>query len=339
MNLKSLLIGSAAALSSVTVANAADAIVAAEPEALEYVRVCDAFGTGFFYIPGTETCLKIGGYARFQIDVNRGTNLPPPNGNNRTSDWDASSRGQVNFDARSETELGTLRSFIDLRFNADDALEPDAGFLYQGFIELGGLRVGKFDNWWDSSLSGETDQINGNFTNGNAVRYVYDSAGFSVGLAVEELEGVVTTLNPNNIGISGHVGYAGEGFTVGLLGSYDTDNEEGAVRGIVTADLGPGRLGLAAVYSSGMGQAYYDNAEWTVAAEYAVSVTDKMRVTPAFQYLDDIDHVNGVDAWRLGLTVDYQITTGLSAKATVNYQDTDGSPDTTSGFLRLDRSF
>ncbi len=25
---------------------------------VEYVKVCDAFGTGYFYIPGTETCLK-----------------------------------------------------------------------------------------------------------------------------------------------------------------------------------------------------------------------------------------------------------------------------------------
>lgn len=25
---------------------------------VEYVRVCDAYGTGFFYIPGTETCIN-----------------------------------------------------------------------------------------------------------------------------------------------------------------------------------------------------------------------------------------------------------------------------------------
>ena len=57
MNIKSLLIGSAAALVAVSGARAADAVVA-EPEAVEYVRVCDAYGAGFFYIPGTETCLK-----------------------------------------------------------------------------------------------------------------------------------------------------------------------------------------------------------------------------------------------------------------------------------------
>ncbi len=37
---------------------------------MEYVRVCDAYGTGFFYIPGTETCLKINGYVEYQLVQN-----------------------------------------------------------------------------------------------------------------------------------------------------------------------------------------------------------------------------------------------------------------------------
>ncbi|MBK8458343.1 MAG: porin [Phyllobacteriaceae bacterium] len=53
MNIKSLLIGSAAALATVSGSYAADAVVAAEPEPMEYVRVCDAYGAGYFYIPGT----------------------------------------------------------------------------------------------------------------------------------------------------------------------------------------------------------------------------------------------------------------------------------------------
>ncbi|MGO8499682.1 porin, partial [Rhizobium ruizarguesonis] len=60
---------------------AADAIVAAEPEPVEYVRVCDADGTGYFYIPGTETCLKIEGYILFQVNVGEDVG--------GDSDWDA----------------------------------------------------------------------------------------------------------------------------------------------------------------------------------------------------------------------------------------------------------
>ncbi len=69
MSIKTILLGSVAALAAVSGAHAADAIVAAEPEPVEYVRVCDAYGTGYFYIPGTETCLQISGYIRFQLNV------------------------------------------------------------------------------------------------------------------------------------------------------------------------------------------------------------------------------------------------------------------------------
>ncbi|WP_201026394.1 porin, partial [Paramesorhizobium deserti] len=67
MNIKSLLLGSAAALVAVSGARAADAVVIAEPEPVEYVRVCDAYGAGYFYIPGTETCLRISGYLRYDM--------------------------------------------------------------------------------------------------------------------------------------------------------------------------------------------------------------------------------------------------------------------------------
>src|SRR5690606_41667143 len=64
MNIKSLLFGSAAALVAVSGARAADAVVVAEPEPAEYVRICDVYGAGYFYIPGTETCRRIGGSVR-----------------------------------------------------------------------------------------------------------------------------------------------------------------------------------------------------------------------------------------------------------------------------------
>ena len=113
MNIKSLLLGSAAALAAVSGAHAADAIVAAEPEPVEYVRVCDAYGTGYFYIPGTETCLQIGGYLRFEVGFGAGDAYK----NNGADDWDAHTRAHVNFVAKSDTEYGVLTSAIVLESN------------------------------------------------------------------------------------------------------------------------------------------------------------------------------------------------------------------------------
>src|SRR5215813_12254177 len=117
MNIKSLLLGSAAALVAVSGARAADAVVVAEPEPVEYVRVCDAYGAGFYYIPGTETCLKVGGMVRFDVqagdDPYDGSNLGRPDANgHRDETYHVRTRAEVRLDARSETELGTLRSYL-----------------------------------------------------------------------------------------------------------------------------------------------------------------------------------------------------------------------------------
>ncbi len=296
MNIKSLLIGSAAALAAVSGAQAADAIVAAEPEPLEYVRVCDAFGTGFFYIPGTETCLKFGGYIRFQTNFGRDAS--------GTSDWDSFTRAQFEVDTRTDTELG-------------------------------GLKVGKFYSEWDNDLNGETDILSTNALF-NSIAYTYDAGSFKATLSVDELEGVSEA--DNAVGITGVLGATLGPVSATLVGSYDTDYEEGAIRAILFAEVGPGTFGLAGVWASGV-NGYYTESEWAVAAEYAIKATDKLTITPAAQYLSDYQLVDGIDAWTAGLTVDYKITDGLATKITANYLDVDGLDDEVTGFVRLQRSF
>ena len=65
---KSLLLGTAAGLVAVTGAKAADMPVKAAP--VQYVKICSLYGDGFYYIPGTDTCLKMGGYLRVQAEYN-----------------------------------------------------------------------------------------------------------------------------------------------------------------------------------------------------------------------------------------------------------------------------
>ena len=67
---KSLLLGTAAGLVAVTGAKAADMPVKAAP--VNYVKICSLYGDGFYYIPGTDTCLKMGGYLRVQAEYNMG---------------------------------------------------------------------------------------------------------------------------------------------------------------------------------------------------------------------------------------------------------------------------
>src|ERR1700737_175433 len=112
---KSLILGSAAGLIAMSGAQAADLPVKAK--AVEYVRICSLYGAGFFYIPGTDTCLKLGGYLRIDTTFNGSVyDQPAWSGdlgqNNRFRDYFASrSRMALTIDTRTATEYGVVRTF------------------------------------------------------------------------------------------------------------------------------------------------------------------------------------------------------------------------------------
>jgi hypothetical protein len=263
MNIKSLLLGSAAALVAVSGARAADAVVVAEPEPMEYVRVCDVYGTGFYYIPGTETCLKVSGYVR--VDIKGGdffekrTNATHLEGNGDIhSYWSYGNlaRFQLRVDARSETELGTLRSYAAVNFNYEasgdsqfDGSGPnDRGYggydnednmgIEHAYIELGGFRVGKTDSLFVTF----TDYSSGVMTDGIVpygpfatlqMAYTYTGAnGFSAAVAIEQGDedegGISEDYVPYVVGgVSLTQGWGKVGMVVG----YDTWQEEVAIKG------------------------------------------------------------------------------------------------------------
>ena len=65
---KSLLLGSAAGMVAVAGAQAADLPVKAKP--VQYVKICTLYGDGFYYIPGSDTCIRFSGYIRADYDWN-----------------------------------------------------------------------------------------------------------------------------------------------------------------------------------------------------------------------------------------------------------------------------
>src|SRR3977135_4287425 len=126
---KSLLLGAAAGLVAVAGAQAADLPVKAKP--IEYVKICSIYGAGFFYIPGTDTCTKIGGWVRFEADFNAGGSPSPfySGGGGRntrvdTPDVTLRDRWVISNDIRTQTEYGTLRAYTRAGF---DWTTPETG--------------------------------------------------------------------------------------------------------------------------------------------------------------------------------------------------------------------
>jgi len=118
---KSLILGSAAGLVAVSGAQAADLPVKAK--AVEYVRICSLYGAGFYYIPGTDTCVKLSGYLRADVAVytnsdNTGNTSGAGGAKNRfTNYFTTRGREDLNIDTRTATEYGVVRTYWDATFS------------------------------------------------------------------------------------------------------------------------------------------------------------------------------------------------------------------------------
>ena len=152
---KNILLGCAAAFVVVGGAQAADLPVKAKP--VEYVKICSIYGAGFFYIPGTDTCIKIGGWVRaeyaFQtgnssIQYNQGTG----GRNNRidSNEYNMRARWVTSIDVRTQTEYGTLRAYSRAGFQTTTG-ETTQGKIYteRGFIQFAGFTFGKSQSYFD----------------------------------------------------------------------------------------------------------------------------------------------------------------------------------------------
>src|SRR3982074_3706950 len=159
--IKSLILGSSAGLIAVSGAQAADLPVKAK--AIEYVKVCSLYGAGFWYIPGTDTCIRIGGAIRIDTAINGNIYDAPfwqgGAGGSQAFGKDyftTRSRFNLTEDSRTATEYGVLRTFANIQMDWTRGPSGIAGGapveVAYAFIQFAGFTFGKavsqFDPQW-----------------------------------------------------------------------------------------------------------------------------------------------------------------------------------------------
>ena len=206
-HVRNTLIAGAASLASVATAPAADLPVKAKP--IEYVKVCSLYGAGFYYIPGTDICMKVGGYLRAEADMNAAGTLTPAVGpgstNNRDNVDNRESQSFVQrtrflwtFDARQQTDYGMLRSYArtGIQWSTGDSVNSGSNataYIDRAFIQFGGLTAGRAISYFDTysfSLHSFQTNIIGSDSGGtgiNLVAYTTDLGnGWAATLSAED---------------------------------------------------------------------------------------------------------------------------------------------------------
>ncbi len=212
---KSLLLGSAAGLVAIAGAQAADLPVKAKP--VQYVKICSLYGAGFYYIPGTDTCIKIGGWVRAEVNVNSLGSFNPYHVQNLDDRGKAEAywrtRAITTIDARSQTEFGTLRSYLAGGWQWDNGGPSAPGpanigsniYLYRGFIQLAGFTAGRAQSFFDfysTPAYSNTTNVWGSDTGGGGDNVFAYTAQFGNGLsATLSAEDAVSRRNNNAGGL------------------------------------------------------------------------------------------------------------------------------------------
>jgi hypothetical protein len=195
---KSFLAGCAAGFIALGAAQAADLPVKAKP--VQYVKICSLYGVGFYYIPGTDMCIKVGGYVREQAEWGSNSGQTPGSTNSAwgpntitngafdrsSSNFNFSTRAMLSVDARNQTEYGTVRGYIRLGMRLVD---QTGGTFYfdRAVIQWAGFTVGRTLSFFDVFTTTEQysyfDTKNSGDTVNNAVDVLAYTAQFGNGIS------------------------------------------------------------------------------------------------------------------------------------------------------------
>lgn len=246
--IKQVALTSAMALVAFGGAEAADLPIKAK--AVEYVKICSLYGAGFYYVPGTDTCIKLGGYLRAETTFGTSYHFnPAENGvggaRNRLSDYYSSrAREDLNIDTRTATEYGLLRTYFEGVFtwtagsysgvgttavNGSTAYSTSPGAqiaggslgIYYAFIQFAGFTLGKatsqFSSPWNSYPANNLELPGaGGWDPVNQITYTADfGQGITASLSAQDQVANYTT-NIWNVN-----GATATGLAAGAYGSND----------------------------------------------------------------------------------------------------------------------
>ncbi len=225
--IKSLVLGSAAAIVAIGGAQAADLPLKAK--AVEYVKVCSLYGAGFYYIPGTDTCIRIGGYLRAEVTFGGApSDAVYMNGaggvNSRTAgDYQSRARIMVHVDTRTATEYGVVRTYgafgPQFSFGATNASTdvPGSGSMRveAAFVQFAGFTFGRSASAYALPWNGAPGNLNSILMGGpnydagiNNIQYTWQFGnGVSASVGIDQQE------NSDRIGVLQNGWIAGVDYT------------------------------------------------------------------------------------------------------------------------------
>lgn len=373
--MKATFIGFAVALAAGSIAHASDAVISPSNETVDYLPVCDAYGAGFFYIPGTQTCMQLSGYVWFETGATndkRNGRFDPVTGryDGDTGNYNFFPKGRttfssarINVDVRSDTELGALRSYARIQAESGDPYDGSAR-LEQGYIELGGFRAGRVESAWTETVNG-VSSMGSHSWNGmwkgyqfrQLMQYNFKDDGLFGTLSFEDHAPGESSNVPDVVGL---IGYEKEWGAIWLRSGYvpeygdDLNGFGVSVGSQINIGSSGSSLRLLGFYADGDhhygtgGPTWvaggWGNAEWSLLGSYYQQVTETVGASVAVQYFDGFYRPNSnlktsINGWSAEVAAAWMPIKNFEIRSEIQYDVVDGMEGVVSGYFRITRAF
>jgi hypothetical protein len=277
--------------------------------------------------------LKVGGTARYEKLF---TKL-----DGASAEYSHNSLVRVEFEARNDSEWGTVYSWVRFEGEAADNAATDVGFYY--YFGIGGLEFGNYDNPWTRFMGdgGRTD-FAGEYGSQSA-QYISYTADFGAYKAWISLDN-----DANQGGTDAHK-YMPDvsGALSGTFGSYeghlglgyDESEDSLAAKAILRGDLDMFGFTAIALYSDDIDNRYFSYEGFSAIIGLSAKVTDQITLAKDFQYWDNGD-------WQLTGDIAWEVASGFNVLLEGSYGDFDGNGSMNgyagkvkTGMLRFERTF
>lgn len=347
MKIRTLLLGTAAAFAVSGGAQAADLAIAVEP--IDYVKICDAFGTGYFYIPGTDTCLKIGGQIRIDIYgydnpsqvLIGGYSDTAYTKANYSSSWAVRTRAAFNFTGQTMSDIGPIVTYMNFVVesnnndwngsvsNEDWTVRSDGmygqigpvlfGWTASTFDPGGGYNYGQ-----DKRSDRKTDQVR--------FSYMVGTWGLMLGLEdPRDRWGAAASGDMPDIilALTGGAGAVKFGAAVGVADlTYGTG---WGVQVNATVDLGGGsRIKATAAWADGAGDFAFNGASLGTGTSWSAYLTGILALGSNFDLRGIVSYTsdrNGTDTWWVAAGPRWYPTANSEVGLDVNWTSPNNGDD------------
>ena len=296
------LFGSAATLFAFN-ANAADVvmpaptpmIMAEEAPTVGYVAVCDMMDNGYFYIPGSETCLRLSGAVSATMGYD-----------DRSDQYFTGTELRFDVDTAADSEIGLIKTKV--RFAIDE----------------------NYDSYYFGGTPARTSDIELAYITAGPMFVGYKETMFNTNLGYSDFELINAglSLNSNTVGFM-----ANNAFGDVYLGAAIESDRRGSLsasNGIYANNYTPDFVGRVGVGNQPWGSLdvsgiYMDNQDsWMVKTTADLTPMEALNLRMSATYLDD----NSSTGYILAAAAMYDFTDTLSGFTGVSYFDQQSAAET-----------